>query len=179
MPLAQGRYIEAPDYYTPQPGDGPLVFLGGGITGCPRWHDGATQTLLSAGRPLVVCNPNRRNFPIHDPAAGWEQVRWEQHHLHLPGVITLMYFPASDPTVTTQPIAMFELGQILGENTGEQRRQVVLAVDPGYPRAVDIALMCRSEAERLGRPALVIHHDLACALDAVLAQVDELAAQAC
>lgn len=175
----QGRYFEAPDYYIPAPGDGPVVFLGGGITGCPRWHTGAAEKLLAAGRPLVVCNPNRLNFPIHDPSAGWEQVRWEQHHLHLPDVITLMFFPASDRAVTTQPIAMFELGQILGENSGEQQRRLVLAVDPGYPRAVDIELLCRAEALRLGRPMPVIHQALEPALDAVLAQVDEISALAC
>lgn len=179
MPLTQGRYFEAPDHYTARPGDGPVVFLGGGITGCPRWHDGVTETLLASGRALVVCNPNRKDFPIHDPSAGWEQVTWEQHHLHLPDVITLMYFPESDRAVTTQPIAMYELGQLLGQNAHGQRRRLVLAVDPGYPRAVDIELLCRSEALRLGRPMTVIHRDLDTAVDAVLAQVDELTALAC
>lgn len=175
----RSRYFEAPDYYAPEVGDGPPVFLAGGITGCPRWHDVATDKLINCGRSLVVLNPNRQNFPINDPSAGWEQVTWEQHHLHLPGVITLMYFPASDRTVTTQPIAMFELGQMLGENAAAHRRRLVLAVDPGYPRAVDVELLCRSESLRLGRPMPVIHADLDAAVDAVVDQVDELLALAC
>jgi len=171
------RYFEAPDYYAPAPGDGPVVFLGGGITGCPRWHDGVTDTLTRSGKPLVICNPNRAEFPIHDPSAGWEQVTWEQHHLHLPDVITLMHFPASDRTVTTQPVAMFELGQILGENSGGgRRRRLVLCVDPGYPRVMDIGLLCRAESLRLGRPMPVIHQHLAPALAEVLEHVDELLA---
>lgn len=177
--LSPTRYFEAPDYYQPLPDDGPLVFLGGGITGCPRWHDHVTVRLAEAGRRLVVCNPNREHFPIGDPSAGWEQVAWEQHHLHLPGVITLMYFPESDRTVTTQPIAMFELGQILGENSGGQQRRLVLAADPGYPRVVDIELLCRAESLRLGRPMPVIHPRLDDAVDAVLSQVDELLALSC
>lgn len=174
------RYFEAPDYYTPIPADRAVVFLGGGITGCPRWHDDAAGWLLNSGRPLAVCNPNRKNFPIHDPAAGWEQVAWEQHHLHLPNAVTLMYFPASDRTVTTQPIAMYELGQVLGQNVyAREPRRLVLAVDPGYPRAVDIELLCRSESLRLDRPMTVIHTALEPALDAVLAQVDLMTALAC
>lgn len=114
------------------------MFLAGGITGVERWHDHAVDTLRRSGVPMVVLNPNRVDFPIGDPDAGWEQVRWEQHHLHLPGVITMMWFPACDAKVTTQPIAQFELGQALGEG-----RRLVVGADPHYPRARDVELMMR------------------------------------
>lgn len=143
--------FESPAYYRPQPTDPPAVFLAGGITGVAEpWHGRAVETLLSAPHPLVVLNPNRANFPIDDPAAGWEQVSWEQHHLHLPGVLTLFWFPASDPAVTTQPIAMFELGQALGEG-----RPIVVGASPGYPREADVRMLCR-----LARPGLHVHSDL-------------------
>ena len=32
------RYVEAPEPYTPRPGDSPAIFLAGGITGCPDWQ---------------------------------------------------------------------------------------------------------------------------------------------
>jgi hypothetical protein len=145
--MSPPAYVEPPDYYEPSPGDPPAVFLAGGITGVERWHDRAAAGLA---REAVVLNPNRARFPVDDPAAGWEQVSWEQHHLHLPGVVTLFWFPASDPAVTTQPIAMFELGQALGEG-----RQVVVGADPGYPRQADVHLLCR-----LSRPQLPVHTDL-------------------
>lgn len=146
----QPQYFEAPTYYRPDPVDPPAVFLGGGITGVERWQEHAAEVLMAAEEPLVVLNPNRINFPIADPGSAWEQVRWEQHHLHLPTVLTLLWFPASDPRVTTQPIAMAELGQALGEG-----RQMVVGADPAYPREADVRMLCH-----LNRPGLVVHSDL-------------------
>lgn len=155
------RYYEAPTDYDIDASDPPAVFLAGGITGCPRWHHHAVETLRASGVPMVVLNPNRVDFPIHDPDAGWEQVRWEQHHLHLPGVITMMWFPACDAKVTTQPIAQFELGQALGEN-----RRLVVGADPGYPRRRDVELMMR-----WNRPGASVCSSLDHLLDATVAEV--------
>lgn len=141
MTLSDFRYFEAPTYYQPADGDPPAVFLGGGITGCPRWHDDAIDLLHRTGMDMVVLNPNRESFPIHDPAAGREQVWWEQDHLLLPQTITMMWFPASDRTITVQPIAMFELGQCLNPATLAAGRRIVVGAAPGYPRAADVELM--------------------------------------
>lgn len=156
-------YFEAPHYYRPQPVDGPKVFLAGGITGVESWQAKATVELERRlkGRGLVVFNPNRRNFPIGDPSAGWEQVSWEQHHLHAADV-TLMWFPASDPTVTTQPIAMFELGQALGEG-----RRIVVGADPDYPRAADVTMLCQ-----LTRPGMPVWSTLDDVIEATSSELD-------
>jgi hypothetical protein len=146
-------YYEAPRYYRPQVVDGAAVFLGGGITGCPPWHRQAIRTLGDAPEPLVVLNPNRADFPIDDPSAGWEQVSWEQHHLHLEGLTTLMWFPASDPQITVQPIALFELGQALGEG-----RKLVVGADPAYPRAADVHMLC--QLARSGMPVYTSLEDV-------------------
>jgi hypothetical protein len=155
------RYYEAPTDYDIHGEDPPAVFLAGGITGCPRWHDHAVNTLRESGVPMVVLNPNRENFPIHDPDAGWEQVRWEQHHLHLPGVITMLWFPASDAAVTTQPIAQFEFGQAIGAG-----RRLVIGADPKYPRARDVELMMR-----WNRPGGELHFSLDGLLAATVREV--------
>lgn len=160
-------YVEAPTYYRPQPADPRGVFLAGGITGVERWHDRAVAYFRSAAQPVVVINPNRAKFPIHDPSAAWEQVTWEQHHLHLPGVVTLFWFPASDPAVTTQPIAMFELGQALGEG-----RRIVVGAHPDYPRAPDVHMLCQ-----LARPGQVVHFDLDHVLHAAFAAVPSARSQ--
>lgn len=70
-----------------------------------------------------------------------DELDLRQDHLLLPQTITMMWFPASDRTVTVQPIAMFELGQCLNPATLAAGRRVVVGADPGYPRAADVALM--------------------------------------
>lgn len=156
-------YVEAPTYYRPQSCDGPSVFLAGGITGIAEpWHAYTVDTLMSWPQPMVVINPHRAEFPIGNPSAAWEQVSWEQHHLKLVDV-TLFWFPASDAAVTTQPIAMFELGQALGEG-----RRMVVGASPGYPREADVHMLCQ-----LARPGLPVYSDLD---DVIFSAVREAAA---
>lgn len=149
--MSDFRYFEAPNYYKPTPDDPPAVFLAGGITGCPRWHDHAIQYLRDSNVSMVVLNPNRVDFPIHDPAAGWEQFRWEQCHLHLTQTITLMWFPEPFVATTVQPIAQYEFGQL----TESRTRRFVVGADPGYPRARDVDFMIR-----YSRPDLTVHRSL-------------------
>lgn len=147
---AQRMYFEAPVYYRPQRCDAPAVFLAGGISGiAERWHARAIEVLSGAPRPVVILNPNRAAFPIEDPNAGWGQVSWEQHHLHL-AAITLFWFAASDANVTTQPIAMFELGQAVGEG-----RPIVVGAHPDYPREADVHMLCQ-----LTRPGMPVFSSL-------------------
>lgn len=131
------RYFEAPHRYHPG-ADDDAIFLAGGITGCPNWQAEAAALIYLAAPEIIVLNPHRANFPIGDKTAGAEQVEWEQEHLHLFNVVTLFWFPASDPAVTTQPIAMFELGQALGEH-----RRMAVGADVGYPRYEDVHLLTR------------------------------------
>ncbi|MFB7896152.1 nucleoside 2-deoxyribosyltransferase domain-containing protein [Streptomyces xiamenensis] len=167
-PRASARllYVEAPNYYRPQPADPPAVFLAGGITGVERWHDRAVMALERSGVPVVILNPNRVRFPISDPSAAWEQVSWEQHHLHLSRTLTLLWFPACDASVTTQPIAMYELGQALGEG-----RPLVVGADPGYPREPDVHMLCQ-----LARPGMAVYSDLEHVVQAALLSLPSQAA---
>ena len=157
---AQRMYFEAPTYYRPQRCDPPAVFLAGGISGiAERWHARAVQVLAGAP-PMVILNPNRASFPIGDPSAGWGQVSWEQHHLHL-AAVTLFWFPACDASVTTQPIAMFELGQALGEG-----RPIVVGAHPDYPREADVHMLCQ-----LARPGMPVYSSLDDVLAATVAAI--------
>lgn len=126
-------YYEAPNCWAPRDGEPPAVFLAGGISHCPRWHDEAIQLISAADEPYIVLNPNRADFPMGDPTEGRRQVYWEQHHLHLLEVTTLMWFPQCDPKLTVQPIALYELGQ-----AWEGRRRVAVGADPAYPREQDV-----------------------------------------
>jgi hypothetical protein len=137
------RYFEAPH---PAPAlTMPSVFLAGGITGCPDWQADATAMLLRQPR-IVIVNPRRADFPMGDPDAGREQIIWEQRNLHAVDV-TLFWFPRSR---SVQPIALYELGQALGEG-----RRIAVGADPGFPRIDDVVVQCG-----FNRPDLTVHTDL-------------------
>lgn len=138
------RYIECPTYWTPDGNDPTAVFLAGGISKVRNWQLEAIALFEAANVPTVVLNPRRRDSPpdlVNSRVDDKEQVFWEQHHLHLPDVITMLWFPTSDPALTTQPIAQFEYGQILNPATLASGRRFVVGADPGYPRRRDVELM--------------------------------------
>lgn len=138
------RYIEAPDEYT---GKGPAVFLAGGITGCPDWQSEARDLIPCS---VVVLNPRRADFPIHDPSAAAAQIDWEYRHLRRADVV-LFWFPDSGPIV--QPIALYELGAHAASG-----KRIAVGADPDYIRRADVVL-------QLGhvRPDVPVRHHLAAA----------------
>lgn len=146
-------YYEAPDPYEPAPGDPPAVFLAGGITGVEDWQRHAAQSLGRLG--AIVLNPRRRHFPMGDPAQTPVQIAWEHRHLHLPGVLTMFWFPPGD---SDQPIALLELGAALDNPA----RRLVIGADAGYRRAEDVRWQTR-----LARPGVVVHATLDDTLAAV------------
>ena len=137
------RYVEAPERLRRRrPGDGPVVFLAGGITDCPDWQAEARKLLDDTD--LVVCNPRRPKFDVTDPNAARDQIAWEVEHLRAADLI-LFWFPASG--AVAQPIALFELGMALG-----QRRELAVGTDPNYCRRYDVTQQCRHVA-----PGLTVH----------------------
>ncbi|MGW0811202.1 nucleoside 2-deoxyribosyltransferase domain-containing protein [Nonomuraea sp. NPDC002799] len=150
-------YYEAPDYYVPAPGDPPAVFLAGGITGVEDWQRRAASALRGAG--VIVLNPRRRRFPIDDPAQTPIQIAWEHHHLHLPQVLTLFWFPPGD---SVQPIALLELGAALDDPA----RRLAVGAHPGYRRVEDVRWQAR-----LARPGEVVHATLDGTLEAARARL--------
>lgn len=114
------------------------MFLGGGITGVEDWQASAVGMLEASGVDVTVYNPRRSDFDVSDPAAHEEQVRWEYRHLHVADVV-VFWFPACDPAVTVQPIALAELYAAM-----ERRSQsLVIGAADGYPRRRDIELQLR------------------------------------
>ncbi|MGP3957953.1 nucleoside 2-deoxyribosyltransferase domain-containing protein [Nonomuraea sp. 3N208] len=157
MQKAIRTYYEAPDSYEPASGDPPAVFLAGGITGVEDWQRRAAAALGRAG--LIVLNPRRGRFPIDDPAQTPVQIAWEHRHLHLPGVLTMFWFPPGD---SDQPIALLELGAALDNPL----RRLVVGADPGYRRVEDVRWQTR-----LARPGEVVHTMLDGTLRAVQARL--------
>lgn len=150
------RYVEAPEDYVPSEGDGPSIFLAGGITGCEDWQTTARGLLFR--QDVVLFNPRRADFDVTGGDSAQQQIDWEFRHLHRAD-LTMFWFPACDPKVTVQPIAMYELGAALGE-----RRRIVVGADAQYPRRLDVVLQLRHV-----RPELVVGYSLEETLAAALA----------
>lgn len=130
-------------------GPGKSVFLAGGITGCSDWQSIAARYLLD--REISVFNPRRANFDVTDAKAAIAQVEWEFKALRQADVI-LFWFPES---LTTQPIALFELGFWSGVGRGT----IVVGSAPGYPRTFDVIKQMEL-LSRLSSHPITVHGSL-------------------
>ena len=103
------RHVQGPAEFT----DGEAVtgsvslFLAGGISGCPQWQDAVRESLQRRGRVpgLVLLNPRRAHFDVHDTSLADAQIRWEHAHLQRATAVSF-WFPAD----TLCPITLYELG---------------------------------------------------------------------
>ena len=132
--------IEAPAEYA---GDGPSLFLAGGISGTVDWQADVIGRL--ADLPLVLLNPRRRDFPMDDPAAAEGQIGWEYRHLRRAAAV-LFWFPPE----TLCPIALFELGG----RTLVPDQPLFVGTHPGYARRLDVVIQLR-----LARPEVEVVSD--------------------
>ncbi|KAA2253554.1 hypothetical protein F0L68_32625 [Solihabitans fulvus] len=128
-------------------GPGRTLFLAGGIMHCPPWQDEVVAAL--ADLDVVLLNPRRAAFPMGDPDGEVEQIDWEHRHLAIASSV-LFWFPASDPALSVQPIALYELGWLAHSD-----RPIAVGVDPAYPRRQDVLLQLSH-----ARPGLPVHDTL-------------------
>jgi hypothetical protein len=158
------RCIECPEYDLPwatQIEDREMrlphrkVFLAGGITGCPDWQaevvDQCQRSYRSA--KLTLVNPRRKNFPIDDPTAAEDQIRWEHYMLRKVDGIAFWF-----PEESICPISLYELGawSMIPGN-------LFVGVHPNYVRRLDVAIQTR-----LARCDVVVHHDLEALVEDIL-----------
>jgi hypothetical protein len=122
-------YVEAPTEY--ESNGTPSVFLAGGITACDDWQ--ARMAAMLSPLDLVVLNPRRKNFPIDDPAAAEQQIRWEFRHLRR-ATARLFWFPSA----TLCPITLYELG-----SSSMTHVPLFIGTDPAYSRRQDVEIQTR------------------------------------
>jgi len=134
------KYIEAPTEYQ---GKEKSLFLAGGITNCPDWQ--AELTDLLKNEDVVLLNPRRANFPIHDPDAAQEQIEWEYRHLRKADAISFWF-----PKETMCPIVLYELGA-----HSMTDKPLFVGVHPDYARRKDVEIQTG-----LVRPNIEIVYDL-------------------
>ena len=119
------KYIESPTEYQ---GKERSLFLAGGITNCPDWQ--AELTDLLRNEDVVLLNPRRANFPIHDPNAAQEQIEWEYRHLRKADTISFWF-----PKETICPIVLYELGA-----HSMTDKPLFVGVHPDYARRQDVEI---------------------------------------
>ena len=115
------------------------VFLAGGITGCPDWQQ-QMRPLLN-GSDLILLNPRRADFPIHDRGAAQKQIEWEHRHLRVADAI-LFWFCAE----TLNPIVLYELGA-----WSMTEKPIFVGVHLNYQRSQDVRIQTS-----LARPSVKI-----------------------
>lgn len=120
------------------------VFLAGGITQCPDFQKEMCEKLQSC-KNLVVLNPRRKNFPIHDPSASKAQIEWEYAMLRKADMISFWF-----PKETLCPIVLFELGsQVI------LKKPLIIGCHPEYARKEDVVIQVS-----LARPGLPVFDNL-------------------
>ena len=159
------RYVEAPH---PVPALGwpqPLVFLAGGIFGCPDWQAVVRQELcLAQVGPHALCgtllNPRRANFSINDPDVSEAQIIWEHDALRKADIVAFWFCKE-----TVQPIVLFELGAALERlgNIVSRVPRIIIGIEAGYPRTQDVEIQTRLV---MGHD-YVIHHSFDAYLSAL------------
>ena len=135
-------YIESPfeveDGYNKK-----SIFLARGITGCPDWQANMVQLLNDL--ELIVFNPRRTNFPIHNPNAAREQIKWEFDYLAKSDIISFWFCKE-----TMCPIVLYELGR-----WANSKKKIFIGMDPSYQRRQDVEIQTQ-----LARPEIKIVYDL-------------------
>ena len=131
--------ITAINDYELKPND-VCVFLAGGITNCYEWQNMVIERLKEFNDTdrLVMFNPRRDDFPIGNPNASLEQIKWEYKWLERMDIFS-MYFAKSE---SDQPICMYELGRNLlrmqMRYPPSWRKRIIISVEQGYRREQDV-----------------------------------------
>ena len=144
-------HLVAPSPFT-QTCPRPVIFLAGGITGCPDWQAEAVTRM--AGLHATVANPRRPEVLPDDPDLNAEQVAWENDLLELADAV-LFWFPGGS---SLQPIALYELGKIAAGC-----KPVAVGADPGYSRRADVILQLSH-----ARPGLAVHSTLSATVQDII-----------
>jgi len=137
------KVIEAPQEYWNNKETS--LFIAGGITGCENWQQTLIK-LLKDQDDLVIYNPRRKNFPIHDPNAAKQQITWEYDYLKQCDMISFWFSKGS-----LNPIVLYELGM----HGNSSDRLIFVGMDTEYERKQDVIIQTK-----LARPEIKIVYSL-------------------
>lgn len=134
------RLVLAPEEIKINFDDEISIFLAGGITGVENWQKKAIDVLMKEFKniPLIIFSPRRDNFPINDPNAALEQIKWEYEALEICDIFS-MYFGSGN---SDQPICMYEYGKHLQkyEDGDYDYNQFIVTAEKDYKRYQDVII---------------------------------------
>jgi len=122
-------YIQSPAPFPNNISTG--VFIGGGISNCPRWQDEIADLLIPTNH--TIFNPRRVGDLAKDGDEAAQQIEWEYKALDL-STILLFWFPKE----SVCPITLFEYGKALAWAERGFIRKLIVGRDPEYPRVFDL-----------------------------------------
>jgi hypothetical protein len=128
------QYIEALD--EPNENDREIkIFLAGGIQNCPDWQKDVVQQMEDFD--VILLNPRRKNFPIHDPNASMTQIDWERTWLDKADLVTFWFAKE-----TIQPTTLFKLGRFVDRQSPVYKNSVpiLIGIHPEYPKKHDVEI---------------------------------------
>jgi len=120
-----------------------LVFLAGGITDCPEWQKEVIKKLNIEDNHVIICNPRRDNFPIHDPNASYEQIEWEYKALNKCYIFSIMFCEST----SDQPICFYELGRYIERMKlrfpKDWKNRIIVSCDDEFKRIQDVLIQTK------------------------------------
>jgi len=139
--------VEAPnEWYSPVNDKNVKLFLAGSITNCPDWQSEVIEKLKNV-QGLTIFNPRRANFPIDDPTAAPEQIKWEYEKLKIADAVSFWFDSGS-----LGPITLYELGRW---GNSSKDKALIIGIHPEYKRKQDVEIQTK-----LSRPKTYIVDNL-------------------
>lgn len=137
------KYIECPDELVNVHPSEHVIFMAGGITGCPDWQRTVRYWLTGGDhdmrKDIILVNPRRADFDCSKSESSQKQIEWEFRHLNMSDFI-YFWFPKEGKCAIT----LFELGWALGAN-----KKIRVGVEPGFHRELDIREQMKLRASHL------------------------------
>lgn len=111
----------------------PIVFMAGGITGCPNWQMELAGKLGNV-QDGSLFNPRRTNMPEGEGEV-IKQIQWEFTWLWHASIVVFWF-----PKESICPITLFELGaQVIRSRLAQANiPKLCIGIEPGYQRALDV-----------------------------------------
>lgn len=130
-----GSVIVTPDTDNgslPLKGAIPVVFLAGGITGCPDWQSDLIPEIECDDAPFILANPRRAHWDMSIDSR--DQITWEHAWLERADIVSF-WFPQETPC----PITLYGLADVTRRVMADgDNLDMVVGAHPEYQRLFDI-----------------------------------------
>ena len=138
------KVITTPEIFEKSKRSEVCCFLAGGITNCRNWQNDVITELKYETDNLILFNPRRENFPIHDSNAALEQISWEFKWLENCDIFSI-YFDGTNKS--DQPICFYELGRNIERMKikfpVDWEKRIIISVDKNFKRADDVIIQTK------------------------------------